>query len=207
MMLIKSLWYFWIRAHRLYWLGKSQFLYRHVFASLGLRSSVINPLKIAHPEYIHVGRQVTINSFTWLGVYPQPGFDRPRLEIGDGSEVGHFNHITCVNCVKLGAKVLTADRVHISDNEHVFADIKVPIIDQGVTSRGPVDIGEGTWLGENVNVLSCRIGKHCVVGANSVVISDIPDYSVAVGVPARVVKRYNLEKGQWLKINGELLRD
>jgi acetyltransferase-like isoleucine patch superfamily enzyme len=155
---------------------------------------------LAGPEYIYIGEDAGISSFCWLGVYPQKGLKTPRLSIGDGTEIGNFSHITCVNRVEIGSKVLIADRVHISDNEHVFSDVAIPIVDQGVTSRGPVVIGDGSWIGENVNVLSCKIGKHCVIGANSVVISDIPDFSVAVGLPARVVKQYNRNTGRWERI-------
>jgi acetyltransferase-like isoleucine patch superfamily enzyme len=95
--------------------------------------------------------------------------------------------------------VLTADRVHISDNEHIFANVSIPVMKQGVTSRGVVAIGEGTWIGENANVLSCKVGRNCVIGANAVVISDIPDFSVAVGVPARVVKRYDPGEKRWTR--------
>ena len=61
----------------------------------------------------------------------------------------------------------------------------------------PVIIGEGSWLGENVCVCGASVGKHCVIGANSVVTRDIPDYCIAVGSPARVVKRYNFDKNTW----------
>jgi acetyltransferase-like isoleucine patch superfamily enzyme len=61
-------------------------------------------------------------------------------------------------------------------------------------------IGEGSWLGENVCVIGASIGKHCVIGANSVVTKDIPDYSVAVGIPAKVIKKYNFNKCEWEKI-------
>ena len=71
-----------------------------------------------------------------------------------------------------------------------YEDIETPIIEQSIGSKGNVIIGEGSWLGNNVAVISCKIGKHCVIGANSVVTHDIPDYSVAVGCPARVIKRY-----------------
>ena len=60
-----------------------------------------------------------------------------------------------------------------------------------------VVVGEGSWLGENVCVMGASIGKHCVIGANAVVTRDVPDYSVAVGCPARVIKRYNPVTQQW----------
>ena len=69
------------------------------------------------------------------------------------------------------------------------------------SSNNTVEIGEGSWLGENVCVLGTHIGKHCVIGANSVVTKDIPDYSVAVGIPAKVIKRFDLESKSWRRID------
>lgn len=64
-----------------------------------------------------------------------------------------------------------------------------------------LSIGDGTWIGTNVVIVgNVHIGKNCVIGANSVVSTNIPDYSVAVGSPAKVVKRYNFENKQWEKV-------
>lgn len=62
-------------------------------------------------------------------------------------------------------------------------------------------IGEGSWLGENVCVIGASVGKHCTIGANAVVTKDIPDYSVAVGIPAKVIKQYNFKTQRWERIN------
>ena len=198
-MMATLLWRLFARASSRYWLVKSQGLYRHILGGLGPGSRIIQPLKFECPAHIYIGRHVTINRSCWLGAYPRNGFDQPHLSIGDGAQIGHFNHITCIDRVDIGANVLTADRVHISDNEHVFEDVSVPVLKQGVISRGAVAIGEGTWIGENANVLSCKVGRNCVIGANAVVISDIPDFSVAVGVPARVVKWYDPAEKHWTR--------
>ena len=63
-----------------------------------------------------------------------------------------------------------------------------------------VTIGEDSWIGENVCICGASIGKHCVIGANSVVTKDIPDYCVAAGIPAKVIKKYNFEKNSWDRI-------
>ena len=73
-------------------------------------------------------------------------------------------------------------------------------MDQAVSFLKSVHIGEGSWLGENVCVCGASIGKHCVIGANSVVINDIPDYCVAAGSPAKIVKKYDFDKKQWVRI-------
>ena len=79
-------------------------------------------------------------------------------------------------------------------------NLEVPIKEQGIIQKKDVYIGDGSWLGENVCVIGASIGQHCVIGANSVVTKDIPDYSVAVGSPAKVIKRYNPETKQWGKV-------
>ena len=71
---------------------------------------------------------------------------------------------------------------------HAFDDRTRAVLDQGITRVGPVEIGDGAWLGQNVVVgPGVRVGKGAVVGANSVVLEDVPDFEVAVGAPARVV--------------------
>jgi acetyltransferase-like isoleucine patch superfamily enzyme len=81
-----------------------------------------------------------------------------------------------------------ADWVYICDFDHVTENIHVPIKDQGIV-KGPVRIGPDTWIGTKVSVLrGTRIGRGCVLGAHSVVRGDIPDYAIAVGSPARVVR-------------------
>ena len=188
------------KLSRLYWLGKTQILYRPLLGGLGRRSIIFKPIALKNPQNIHIGCEVAIHSHSWLLTMSLPGRQPPKLRIGDGSDIGNFNHITCVNHVEIGVKVLTADGVHISDNGHGFNDPDIPIMDQPVVSRGPVFIGDGTWLGENVSVLSCRIGRNCVIGANAVVTRDVPDYCVAAGVPAKIIKRFDATSGSWKKI-------
>jgi len=84
---------------------------------------------------------------------------------------------------------------------HEYKDITIPIKEQPIINAGKVIIGEHSWIGENVCIIGAKIGKHCVIGANSVVTKDIPDYSVAVGVPAKVIKKYSFEKNEWEKVD------
>lgn len=64
-----------------------------------------------------------------------------------------------------------------------------------------VVIGDGSWLGKNVVVIgNVSIGKNCVIAANSVVTKDVPDYSIAAGIPARVIKRYDFDRKEWVKL-------
>jgi len=183
-----------------FWLAKTQLFDRFFLGAIGAGSYIVRPLQLRNPQNIFIGANVRIRDQVWLLTLPEIKGHTPKLKIGDDCAIGHFNHITCVNSVEIGMKVLTADRVHISDHGHVYEDTDVPIIDQPVVSNGPVVIGDGTWIGENASILSCRIGRNCVIGANAVVTKDVPDYSVAVGVPARVVKRFDPETRCWERV-------
>ena len=121
------------------------------------------------------------------------------LQIGEGSQLGANNYITCQGGVEIGAHVLSASNLSMISSEHQYQDVDLPILDQG-SKHAPIKIGDDSWIGINVTILSgTTIGKHCVIGANSLVRGDFPDYSVIVGNPARVVKRYDEEKRQWVK--------
>lgn len=176
---------------------KSLFLYPFQFKHFGKKSRIDKPLRIDGKKYIEIEDQVYIQPYTWLACLPLTGCKKPILKFGKGCTIGHFNHIYATEGIVLENHVLTADKVYISDNLHSFDDPATPIIQQAIKQIHPVRIGEGSWLGENVCVIGASIGKHCTIGANSVVTHDIPDYSVAVGVPAKVIKQYNFETQQW----------
>lgn len=189
------------RVSAYYWLKKTQLIDRHFYGAIGDTTKIINPLKVRNPQNIYIGRDVCIANQAWLFTQPVLQNRVPRLVIGDSCEIGHFNHITCIDSVELEAKVLTADRVHISDNTHSFEDPTIPIVDQPVISKGPVKIGRGTWVGENVSILSCKIGRNCVIGANAVVTKDMPDFCVIAGVPGRIIKQFNVDSQKWEKVS------
>ncbi len=168
-------------------------------SSFGQHSNIVKPVKISGLRWIKVGNYTRVNAFAFIVV--REGKNKTTsLSIGNGVVLGHFNHIVATNQVIIKDDVLTADKVFITDSYHGYEDISIPIIKQEVKSNGITTIGEGSWIGDNVSIISSRVGKHCVIGANSVVISDIPDYSVAVGNPARVVKHYNFETEKWEKV-------
>lgn len=184
----------------MYWAFKTQVLYRRYFGQFGKGSRLLSPMRLRNVKNIHIGNGVRINKHVFLLTLKLPDGPMPRLTIEDGCIIGHLNHITCVNEVRIGRRVLTADRVHISDNSHVFLDPHRAIQDQGITSRGKVQIGEGSWIGENASLLSCTIGKHCVVGSNAVVLGDVPDFCVVAGIPARIIRRFDPDSQLWNRV-------
>lgn len=177
------------------------FKYRILLRKFGSKSRIVSPLSLDGKENIVIRNRVYIGYKTWLAALPLTGAKECVLELQDGVIIGHFNHIYATKKIVLERNVLTADRVYISDNLHGYEDINVPIKDQSIIQNQEVVIGESSWLGENVCVLGAKIGKHCVIGSNSVVTKDIPDYCVAVGIPSRIIKRYDFTTKAWRKTN------
>ena len=170
------------------------------FAEIGMGARIAPPFRFYGLNEMSLGEGV-MNPDCWLQTIPGHGeAGAAKLIIKAHAGIGMGAHISAAKQVIIGEHVLLARNVYISDHAHAFENIKTPIMQQGINGIAPVSIGRGTWLGQNVVVLpGVTIGQHCVVGANSVVKSSIPDFSVAVGAPARVVKQYNHETGQWEK--------
>lgn len=93
--------------------------------------------------------------------------------------------------MEIREKFLISPNVYIADCDHEYRNIDIPVIDQGIVQKGQnVYIGDGSYIGiYTVIVGDIRIGRQCVIGANSVVTKDVPDYSAAVRCPARVIKK------------------
>ena len=132
--------------------------------------------------------RVVLGKWVHLGANTALRCHEGTLTLGDKSNLARDISINCYLDVEIGDSALIADNVYISDFDHRFDDLTVPIKDQGIT-KSRVRIERDVWLGTKVTV--CRgvvIGEGTVVGANAVVTKDLPAFSVAVGVPARVIK-------------------
>lgn len=97
--------------------------------------------------------------------------------------------------------MLIASHVMISSENHgTDPESDTPYMNQPLITK-PVSIGDGCWIGEKVCILpGVNIGKKCIIGAGSVVTKSIPDYSIAAGNPARVIKKYSYETHNWEKV-------
>lgn len=173
-------------------------LFYRFFLLLKMRSRISFPIKLNGIPNFKVGYRVAVGGGAWLAAMPLTG-ENAKLVIEDGTCIGHFAHIYATKSIHIGKKVLIADKVYISDNLHGYEDVSLPIMDQPVLQKNPVVIGDETWIGEHVCIIGATIGKHCVIGANSVVTHNIPDYCVAVGSPAKVIKRYDFEQKLWVR--------
>jgi acetyltransferase-like isoleucine patch superfamily enzyme len=169
------------------------------FYEFGAGTRIAPPFRYLNLGQISLGERVMVHRDCWFHVLGGHGDDKhPKLIIQSHAAIGMGATISAVREVVIEEHVLLARNVYISDNGHAFWDVGDPIMSQGIDRVEPVRIGKNSWLCQNVCILpGVTIGQHCVIGANSVVNSSIPPFSVAVGSPARVVKRYNPDKGQW----------
>lgn len=172
---------------------------RHSFGAMGKGCNIMLPFKCNNAKDIFLGDKVTICGGAWIDCFRSyAGIDfNPRLEIGEGTYIGHRSHIMAIGEISIGKDVMIADGVYISDNLHGFEDVATRVQSQPL-KHGQVTIEDEAWIGENVCVLpGVTIGKHSVIGSNSVVTKSIPSFSVAVGSPAKVIRQYNQASKQW----------
>jgi len=130
--------------------------------------------------------------------------DAAKILIGDDVQVNNNVHIAATKSITIGNRVLIASGVFIADHNHgaysgdAQSNPNVPPAARPL-SASSVAIGDDTWLGEHVCVLpGVSIGKGVVVGAGAVVTTDLPDFVLAVGSPARVIKQFDFSCGRWL---------
>jgi acetyltransferase-like isoleucine patch superfamily enzyme len=172
------------------------------FARFGDRSSICFPVAAVFGEgAIHIGDGCIIGPYVTLsaGVSPEQKLDGSVVSIGDRCVIGKGSGVVGHQHVEIGDDVWTGHYVYVSDANHGYVDPEQPVGTQFAAPR-PVRIGSRSWLGHGALVLGgASIGEHVVVGAGAVVTGDLPDFSVAVGNPARVIRRYVSGEG-WVRV-------
>lgn len=164
-------------------------LVARTFASFGRETILMCPIRLSGESRIAIGEDVFVGADCWLHVMPDGNNQSVAISIGSGSSMAGACVISAARSVCLEEGVLLARNVYIADHRHRFSETDIPIINQGIENISPVLVKRGAWLGQNVVVCpGVTIGRGAVIGANSVVTQDIPDFSIAVGAPARVVK-------------------
>ena len=169
--------------------------YARCLGALGDGSYVGAELQIRGMEYIHIGHRFAAGKGLTLQAwdnYAGEAFS-PHLAIGDDVVLTDYVQISCADKVEIGNRVLVGQSVYISDNSHGDTDeesLKIPPIERPLVVKGPVIIEDDVWIGRNATILSgVHIGKGAVIAAGAVVNRDVPPYSVAAGVPARIIKK------------------
>lgn len=176
-------------------------LNKNNFRSFGNGVYIFPGTEISGENFMEISDNVVVLDDTVLAVHQTKNIEGDQLlRIGEGSNIGRRNHIFALRRIEIGVSVITASNVFMSDCTHNFSDPFNPIINQPINFLRAINIGDGAWIGHNACIIGCNIGRNSVIGANSVVLQDVPDYSVAVGIPAKVVKKYDIELGEWISV-------
>jgi acetyltransferase-like isoleucine patch superfamily enzyme len=188
-------------------------LYPLVFRRIGKHVFIQDGIEFLSPENIELGNHVRLHRGTYISAN---GNKNNQIYLADGVQFAQGVNITALNNTKIlidestfigpyvciagpgnitiGKNCLIAANCGIFANNHIFSDLTVDIAAQDVTREG-ITIEDGCWLGHGVTILDgVTIGRGSVIGAGSVVTKNIPPYSVAVGVPAKVIKSRKGEK-------------
>jgi len=165
--------------------------------SLGRLSYIGKPIIWDGKKNIEIGNRVRI--------YPgsrMECIEGGKIRIEDNVSIGqNFHLISEKNTLVVGANTTIASNVFVTNTDHEYKEIDTHIMKQPRDVK-ETQIGENCFIGYGVAIEAGTVlGKQCIVGSNAVVRGTFPDYCVIVGVPARVVKKYNQQTGQWEKVN------
>lgn len=171
--------------------GKITALFKH----FAVHFIISPPIRLLGGKHISVGDKCV---FGYRGIRTAwyqfiEGAFLPSIVIGNHVNIGDYFHITAINRVRIGNGVLTGRWVTISDNAHGTTDndslVQIPM-ERKLFSKGPVVIGDNVWIGDKATILAgVTIGEGAVIGANAVITKDVPAYCIAVGNPARIIKK------------------
>jgi acetyltransferase-like isoleucine patch superfamily enzyme len=162
--------------------------WRRRFHDFGEGAILHRPNWVFGPHLMTVGRYTMILHGAWLSVEREAWeATEPVLRIGAGVGIRPYCTISAAESVVIEDNVVLSAFSTVVDSDHTFARGEASVL-KGPLATGPIRIGRGTWIGERCAILrGADIGRRCIIGANSVVRGRIPDNSVAVGAPARVV--------------------
>jgi acetyltransferase-like isoleucine patch superfamily enzyme len=181
-----------------------------LFAYFGVDAKIHPPFRILNPQRIRIGDVTSIREGSHINAFIDLSFLRryvdprhrdrfpveqyqydPRIDVGREVQIGRFAFMSCTRSIVIEDYVVLSERVFIGDNNHSFTHPDVPIVQQPNTPGDPVVAGKGSWVGVGAALLAgTRLGRNCVVGANSVCRGgEFPSYSVIGPEPAKVLYR------------------
>lgn len=177
-------------------------IYRFLFQSMGSATFVSPFIQSVGLDCVSLGNRSRISRNTRLLALKGYGSQlfTPHISLGDNVSIGFGCTLSCVNRLEIGHDVTIGDNVYIADSHHDYSNPALGVLDQPLLP-GRITIGQGAWVGYGAFIAgNVSLGEHSIVGANSVVTRSVPAYTVVAGVPARPIKRFNHETGQWIRI-------
>jgi acetyltransferase-like isoleucine patch superfamily enzyme len=181
-------------------------LYPRIFGRVGRNVVFGANVTVRHPHKVFIGDNVVVDDQCCLDA---KGTDNRGITIGNGVFIGRNTILSCkngdiivddeanlgFNCeifsasrVRVGRKVLMAAYTYLVGGDHLYDRVDIPVLDQGRTARG-IEVDDHVWLGTHVVVTDgSRVGRDAIIGAGAVVVGTIPEYAIAAGIPAKVLR-------------------
>jgi acetyltransferase-like isoleucine patch superfamily enzyme len=180
----------------------TQIFYKPFLQSGGKKAIIINPILIT-PQWLNLGYKTFIRNnarIEGVSCYENVTFN-PTIILGNYVSIEQNLHLTCAEKIVIGNNTAIANNVTITDIDHPYTDIHLPVEKQPIIAK-PVYIGSDCKIYSNATILQgVKLGKHTVVAANSVVkAGTYPDYCVLAGVPAKVIKQFDIDTNSWKTI-------
>ncbi|PYX31863.1 MAG: acetyltransferase [Acidobacteria bacterium] len=180
---------------------------RLLYRKLGAKNLQLGPRPIIRGLCcIRIGQNFSAGQGLWLEAITQYNGQpfTPTIKIGNNVCFSQGAHVAATNSVEIGDGVLLGSKVIITDHNHgsysgAGSSPVVPPTARPLDSNRGVSIGAKVWIGDGVVVTpGCTIGEGAVIGANSVVYGVIPPFTVSAGAPARILKRFDFDKQEWV---------
>lgn len=181
---------------------KFSFIYGLGYQHFGKNTVVYKPLLILGKKNISLGDNVFIRNGVRMEVIEKRGGQRNSgiIDIGDYVSIEQNCHITSGGQLTIGSGTTISADVYISNISHEYSDINTSVLKQPLSYKETI-IGNNCFIGYGARIMpGVHLGDGVIVGTNAVVLKDVPDHSIVVGVPAKVVKRFNANDRVWEKV-------
>ncbi len=162
--------------------------------------------KILGKKHIKIGKNFSAGKNSWIEAITQYGDQKfhPNILIKDNVVINDFNHIGAIKYIEIGNNVLMGSKCYITDHNHGIykgegesSPYEPPQV-RALSNGESIIIGDNVWIGDNVVILpGVKIGNGSIIGAHSLITKNIPNASIAVGIPAKVIKKWNENTKRW----------
>jgi acetyltransferase-like isoleucine patch superfamily enzyme len=181
---------------KIFWMLRG-LLYKPFFGKFGFPSYIGKPIFIGNFKRIFIGKRVRIFPGARIEVLDK----NSSIVFEDNISIGQNFHVTSAGHLIIGKNATFAENIMITNIDHDYQEIGKHILEQKHVVK-ETKIGENCFIGYGSVIQAGTIlGKQCIVGANAVVRGTFPDYSVIVGIPAKIIKRYDMQSSSWRKTN------
>ena len=168
--------------------------------NLGAHTVIDPTVQVLGWRHVRIGHHTVVGEHTWLNVNAREA-DEPGIVIGSNCFLGRRNFLNSGALIRLGDYCLTGVDCHFLGSDHEHRTPFAPYVTTGNTRDGIIEVGANCWFGASVTVLkNVRIGFGSIIGAGAIVTRDVPPFSMAMGNPARVLKRFDVKRSEWVSI-------